>query len=226
MARRPRSQPPGQPQHIRQRGNDRMPMFREASDFHFFHECLDLACRRFECEVHAYVLMTNHVHLLMTPQREGGIPQVMQSLGRRYVRYFNVTYHRTGTLWEGRYRSTPIDSEPYLFACHRYIELNPVRAGLAPNPGAYEWSSHRANAQGTLDRLVSPHPRYRALAADDRRRRAAYRSLFRDELNESALRQIRSALLRGAAPQSGCFADDATWAPAVARAARGLESPL
>lgn len=135
--------------------------------------------------------MTNHVHLLMTPSSSNGIGKVMQSVGRRYVQHFTREYRRTGTLWEGRYRATLVDTERYLFACYRYVELNPVRAGLVRRPEDYPWSSYRANASGSTDDLVTPHERYTALAAEAVSRRAAYRALFEDALDETTLQKIR-----------------------------------
>ena len=146
MARLPRYAVPGQPQHVIQRGNNRSVMFLRPADYVRYLDNVRAACDQHGCAVHAYVLMTNHVHLLMTPTNAGGISRVMQSVGRRYVRYFNQSYQRTGTLWEGRYRAAAIDSEQYLFACYRYIERNPVRAGMVDDPADYRWSSHAANA--------------------------------------------------------------------------------
>lgn len=148
MARQPRYVLPGQPQHVIQRGNNRDVIFVAEADYRFYLDKLKDACDRMGCEVHAYVLMTNHVHLLMTPYEENSLGRVMQSLGRRYVQYFNYRYRRTGTLWEGRYRATLIDAESYLLTCYRYIELNPVRAGMVSHPGDYPWSSYRSNALG------------------------------------------------------------------------------
>jgi putative transposase len=193
MARLPRFVLPGYPQHIIQRGNNRQPIFYRDDDYRFFHEKLTAACIHYGCAVHAYVLMTNHAHLLMTPQTEHGISKVMQSMGRYYVRYFNYTYQRTGTLWEGRYRATLLDTDQYLLTCYRYIELNPVRAGVVEYPAHYPWSSYGFNAQGMPDALVVPHALYQELGRDPQERQAAYRALFRDQLDEGALAEIREA---------------------------------
>ena len=193
MARLPRYVLPEQPQHVIQRGNDRCAMFAAPVDYKFFHDCLTNACVRHRCLVHAYIFMTNHVHLLMSPQTAHGIGRTMQSLGRRYVRYFNDKYRRTGTLWEGRYRATLIDSQSYLLRCYRYIELNPVRAGQATHPGDYQWSSYRSNALGRRDALVTPHAEYVALGANDAERRSAYRALFLDVIDEATLGHIRES---------------------------------
>ena len=121
------------------------------------------AAGSYGCAIHAYVLMTNHVHLLVTPRAADSLPRTMQSLGRRYVRYINAAYRRTVTLWEGRYRAAPIDEEAYFLACCRYIELNPVRARMVRHPRDYRWSSYRAHAQGVDDRLVAGHDLYHRL---------------------------------------------------------------
>ena len=136
VARLPRYFVPGQPQHIILRGNNRQAIFTAEQDYLFFRNCLVEAAQRFGLAVHAYVWMTHHVHLLATPNDVASLPKTLQSAGRRYVQYFNVTYGRSGTLWEGRYRATVIDSEPYLLTCMRYVEENPVRAGRVVNPGA------------------------------------------------------------------------------------------
>ena len=158
MARLPRFVLPGHPQHVIQRGNNRNVIFASEDDFHFYLDCLKTACKSHDVQVHAYVLMTNHVHLLMTPQTECGLAKVMQSVGRRYVQYFNWNYKRTGTLWEGRYKATLIDTKRYLLTCYRYIELNPVRANMVTQPEAYRWSSFRFNAHVIPDDLVTPMP--------------------------------------------------------------------
>jgi len=193
MARQRRFVLPGQPQHVIQRGNNRDAIFVAKTDYRLYLEKLEEACERFSCQVHAYVLMTNHVHLLMTPQTETGIGQVMQSLGRYYVQYFNFTYRRTGTLWEGRYRATLIDAESYLLTCYRYIELNPVRAGMVTHPADYPWSSYGRNALGQADSLLSSHPLYRQLGCSGEDRRKAYQSLFRQALGEDVLANIRAS---------------------------------
>jgi len=193
MARLPRYVVPGQPQHVIQRGNNRSAMFVATADYLYFLECLAAACTRHRCALHAYVLMTNHVHLLLTPGTASGIPKVMQSVGGRYVRYFNSVYARTGTLWEGRYRATVVDSARYLMECYRYIELNPVRAGMVADPARYPWSSHGAHALGTPDPLLDPHAIYRALGADDAARRAAYRAFCSGPADLATIRAIRDA---------------------------------
>jgi putative transposase len=151
---------------------------------------------REDCAVHAYVFMTNHVHLLMTPTRSGAVGRVMQSLGRRYVRHVNDRYHRTGTLWEGRFKACLVDSGDHLMQCYRYIELNPVRAAMVAQAHDYPWSSHRANAFGEYDPLVSPHPTYLAISPDPQQRQEAYRALVAQAINPEQLDGIRAHLQR------------------------------
>lgn len=193
MARLPRFDLPHQPQHIIQRGNDREAIFHDAADYRFYLDKLAAALVRHDCEIHAYVLMTNHVHLLVTPHHERTIGKIMQAVGRHYVPYYNRRYGRTGTLWEGRYRATLIDTERYLLTCMRYIELNPVRAGMITDAADYPWSSYRCNALGEKDALVTVHALYHRLGEDDRARRFAYRSLFRAGLSEASVAEIRAA---------------------------------
>jgi putative transposase len=193
MARHPRFFVPGVPQHIIQRGNNRARIFARIHDYRFFIDCLLKACRLHGVAVHAYVLMTNHVHILATPQGMDSLPKVFQSVGRRYVQYFNHVHDRTGTLWEGRYRAAAIDSERYFLTCMRYIELNPVRAGLARDPGRYPWSSYRANSKGALDSLITPHDLYDQLGRSPAERQAAYRHLFRAQMANADVEAIRGA---------------------------------
>jgi putative transposase len=193
MARLPRYVLPGQPQHIIQRGNNRSIIFVAEDDYHFYLECLADAAKEHGCDIHAYVLMTNHVHLLATPHRKESIAKTLQSVGRRYVQYFNHAYQRTGTLWEGRYKATLIDSEAYLLTCYRYIELNPVRASMISHPSEYPWSSYRCHANGEPDALVTDHALYRALGETEEARQAAYRALFNAHLSEADMVAIRDA---------------------------------
>lgn len=193
MARLPRFVLPGQPQHVIQRGNNREVIFVSDDDYRFYLEKLQDACTKFHCDVHAYVLMTNHVHLLITPHAEEGISKVMQYLGRYYVQYFNYTYDRTGTLWEGRYKASLIDSERYLLTCSRYIELNPVRAQMVDHPSEYPWSSYRSNALGQINPRIVPHVLYRRLGQSPEERQQAYRHLFRAHITEKTIAEIREA---------------------------------
>jgi putative transposase len=193
MARLPRFVVPDQPQHVIVRGNNRAEIFCAEADYRFYLEKLQIACDKHACKLHAYVLMTNHIHLLLTPQEEPSIGKAMQMLGRYYVQYYNYTYQRTGTLWEGRYKATLIDSEAYLLTCMRYIELNPVRANMVAHPSDYPWSSYPCNALGQANELVTPHLEYRRLGKTDEERQASYRQLFKSHIPESSLDEIRDA---------------------------------
>jgi putative transposase len=198
MARRPRHVLPGQPMHLIQRGNNRQAVFFEPVDYLFYRQALGDAAQRYGCAVHAYVLMTNHVHLLLTPSTADGPSRFMQSVGRRYVRHVNTKYKRSGTLWEGRFKSAIVDSERYLLTCSRYIEMNPVRAGMVNSPEDYSWSSFGHNALGQGDSLLEMHNVYLRLAADHAGRRKAYRGLFFGALHPGDLERIRVATEDGA----------------------------
>lgn len=194
MPRQPRFVLLGHPQHVIVRGNNRDPIFYTDQDYQFYLDKLKQACDKHQCDIHAYVLMTNHVHLLITPHKQDGISKTMQMVGRYYVQYFNKVYKRTGTLWEGRYKATLIDSEQYALICYRYIEMNPVRAiGMAEHPADYPWSSYRYNALGQSDALVIQHSLYKALGQTDEARQEGYRSLFSTELEEKTLTAIRES---------------------------------
>ncbi len=200
MARLPRYVIPGQPQHIIQRGNNRQVIFSADEDYQFFRDAVVEAAHKYGLAIHAYVWMTNHVHILATPEFEHSISKVFQSVGRRYVQYFNFTYHRTGTFWEGRYRATVVDSEQYLLTLMRYIELNPVRAGMVEHPGDYPWSSHRRNAQGDSGKnahWIRPHNEYLRLGHDAVERQEAYRELFDSAIPGNDLREIRECTHKG-----------------------------
>ncbi len=205
MPRKPRFNLPGIPQHVIQRGNNRAPCFFHAVDYRRYLDDLAAAAARYQCQIHAYVLMTNHVHLLVTPLVEYGISQLMQALGPRYVRYVNRRYRRTGTLWEGRYKSSLVDSERYLLTCMRYIELNPVRANMVQHPGDYPWSSYRANAVDDANELVEEHPVFTALASSRGERKQAYRELYRHDLDEATIDRIRQNLNRELVLGRGTF---------------------
>ena len=179
------------------RGNNRQAIFRSEGDRVFFHRCLVDSARRFGLAVHAYVLMTNHFHILATGERADSLAKVVQCMGRRYVGYFNYLYERTGTLWEGRFRSCPVESARYFFVCHRYVELNPVRAGMISDLATYPWSSYRCNALGHRDDLVTSHELYMELGGADADRCAAYRRLFEADLDAPTLAAIRHSAGRG-----------------------------
>jgi len=191
MARLPRFYLEDQPQHIIQRGNNRENIFLQAKDYVFYLECLLDAVNRYQINIHAYVLMTNHVHLLASPQIESSIPKTLQSVGRKYVQYFNRKYKRTGTLWEGRYKATPIDSEIYLLKCMRYIELNPVRAKMVRHPKNYRWSSYKRNALGESDALITSHVLYKNLGKSVSKCQSAYGILFNETLPAGVIDTIR-----------------------------------
>jgi len=193
MARMGRYFVADQPLHVIQRGNNRQAIFFEDQDYGLYHEWLAYAAREHGCAVHAYVLMTNHVHLLVTPADAESLPRMMQSLRRRYVRMINARYRRTGTLWEGRYKAAPLDSDAYFFACCRYIELNPVRAKMVRGPGEYPHSSYRANALGEADALVRRHRLFARLGWDGEAQQEAYRALFREKLDEQFIEDLRVA---------------------------------
>ena len=198
MPRMPRLWLEGFPLHVVQRGNDRQACFRADGDRRHYLALLRDLSRRYDCSIHAYVLMSNHVHLLMTPHRRGGASSMMQTLGRRYVGAFNARYVRTGTLWEGRFKSSLVGGAAYVMACYRYIELNPVRAGMATAPSEYRWSSYRANAMGHDDPLVTPHEAYLALG-ERGERLDAYRNLVTQALADDMLDAIRANLQQGRA---------------------------
>jgi len=197
MARLARINLPGQPQHVIIRGNNRAEIFCCETDYCFYLEKLQAACKKHGCQIHAYVLMTNHVHLLITPFTEGGLGKAIQMLGRYYVQYFNHCYRRTGTLWEGRYKATLIDSESYLLTCMRYIELNPLRADMVTDPADYRWSSYRHNALGKIDSLVVPHSEFSRLGIEGGDCHAAYKALFVQSLSETKINEIREASNKG-----------------------------
>ena len=198
MARLPRFYIKNQPQHLIQRGNNRDIIFGADEDYRFYLECLEEASKANGLKIHAYVLMTNHVHLLASPSEETSISKTFQSVGRRYVQYFNYNYHRTGTLWEGRYKSTIIDSTNYLLTCMRYIEMNPVRArDMAKHPKDYRWSSYGYNALGNDDNLITPHRIYKNLGVSEKERLQAYRHLFKNHLSEGKLTEIRDCTNKG-----------------------------
>jgi putative transposase len=209
MARPPRLELPGVPLHVIQRGNNRATCFFSDADRYFYLKCLAKAAVARRCAVHAYVLMTNHVHLLVTPSEAGAVGSMMQDIGRRYVRIINTIHGRTGALWEGRFKSSLIDSERYLLTCHRYIELNPVRAGMVDHPAAYPWSSNDHYCGRRMDDLITEYPQYRALGTSQGERQDTFRSLSRQPLRECELQEIRVAINTDSALGSDEFMDTA-----------------
>ena len=197
MARLPRLTVPGYPHHVIQRGNNRQAIFVSASDRQFLLDLLDDNAKKFEVAIHAYVLMGNHFHLLATPSTADGLPQMMQAVGRRYVRLFNDSQGRTGTLWEGRYKSTLIQTDRYLLACMAYIDLNPVRAGLVAQAADYPWSSHGHYVGLRTDKLITPHPLYWELGNTPFAREGAYADLVRSGVTERQQADLTQSALRG-----------------------------
>ena len=192
MPRQPRYFIPGVPQHVICRGVDRQAVFFQTSDYELYLKALASGAANCACDIHAYVLMTNHVHLLLSPRTERSLPLLMQSLGRNYVQRLNEKHDRTGTLWQGRYKASLVQSERYLLSCYCYIEMNPVRAGIVAGPGDYRFSSYRSNALGRRNALITPHQTYRALGKTVCARQAAYRQLFATPVQERLLTQIRT----------------------------------
>jgi putative transposase len=187
MPRRARLAIAGIPWHVIQRGNNRGACFYAEEDYRRYLETLKEQAARHGCAIHAYVLMTNHVHLLVTPGRPEGVALLMKHLGQRYVQYVNRTYRRSGTLWEGRFRSCLTQREDYVLSCYRYIELNPVRAQMVGHPRDYYWSSYRANGEGLPNPVITPHEEYLRLG------REAYRALFAAHLDPQRIEEIRRA---------------------------------
>jgi putative transposase len=207
MARLPRLEVPGMPHHVIQRGTNRCEIFRDDQDRRFFLNCFADACDRYHCDVHAYVLMGNHFHFLMTPQAEMGLSRTMQSVGSRYVPYFNRRHARVGALWQGRPRISPVDSEGYFLVCSRYLEMNPVRAGLVALPGSYPWSSFGHHALGHTDPLIRDHSIYLSLGPTAAERGVAYLALFEGALSADTIIRIREATNNGWAVGSKEFCE-------------------
>jgi len=197
MPRKPRFFLPNIPVHAIQRGNNRQAIFFDDADYKIYLDWLKVAADKYDCKIHAYVLMTNHVHLLVTPLHQDGLGRFFQYIGRFYVTYVNNTYDRTGTLWEGRYKASVVEEDAYLLACYRYIEMNPVRAGMVKRPEDYLWSSYRGNASLVNDLLLSPHKLYLQLGANDELRVQAYQSLFQTSFGVGELDEVRACLQSG-----------------------------
>ena len=226
MTRRPRIKLADVPQHVVQRGINREPCFFAEEDYHCYLHWLQKSAADWHCAIHAYVLMPNHVHLLVTSDKPDGIAKLMQSIGRRYVQYINRSYHRTGSLWEGRFKSSLVQAEEYLLTCMRYIELNPVRANMVNDPAQYRWSSYRHNGLGQVDERITSHSLYQSLGKDEAIRLAEYRALFRSELDEAALTDIRLALAQGQPLGSERFGEMMCAAVGVRRAQRRPGRPV
>lgn len=205
MARLVRVSPVGVPQHVIQRGNNRQICFGGEEDMKAYLNWLKEFSKKYNVEVHAWVLMTNHVHLLCTPLEEKAISRMMQSIGRMYVRYYNYTYQRTGTLWEGRFKASLVQSERYLLELYRYIELNPVRADMVDDPAEYSWSSYACNGLGIKTELQAPHSEYLSLGKTKEERLENYRALFKAHVSAELLKEIRDSVNKGLALGSDRF---------------------
>ena len=199
MARLSRVSPIGVPQHIVQRGNNRQVCFASDEDMKAYLNWLKEFSKKYLVDVHAWVLMTNHIHILCTPFEESAVSKMMQSIGRMYVRYYNYTYQRSGTLLEGRFKSSLIQSERYLLELHRYIELNPVRADIVDDPSEYSWSSYASNSLGVETELQTPHYLYLALGKTKNERLENYRQLFKAHVSAELLKEIRGSVNKGLA---------------------------
>ena len=209
MARLPRILPVGVPVHIIQRGNNRQVCFVSAEDHEAYAGWLKEYSKKYKVDIHAWVMMTNHVHLLCTPRQVDAVSRMMQALGRRYVRYFNFEYQRSGTLWEGRFKSCLVQEERYLLEVYRYIELNPVRAEMVTEPGEYRWSSYQVNAWGKVSNLCTPHPEYLALSVVPLARHKNYRALFVHHVDDTELlEEIRKNTNKGLAVGNDRFKEE------------------
>jgi putative transposase len=215
---------PGVALHVIQRAVNRVACFRAEAEYLVYLSLLRQLAAKHGCAVHAYCLMTNHVHLLLTPSTAQSCTRLMRDLGRRYVPYFNRRHERTGTLWEGRFRSCIVESATYVIACYRYIELNPVRAFMVNDPAAYLWSSYAVNSGARADPFVSPHVEFDALAMDAQARHAAYRALFQAEIDDSVLEAIRDAT-NGDYPLASESFKDSVIAPLGWRTGPGKPGP-
>ena len=218
MPRKPRFSLAGVPQHIIQRGNNRQATFFADEDYRFYLDHLADAARKYDCAVYAYALMANHVHLLASAEKPYDLSRMMQHLGRHFVRYINRTYRLSGTLWEGRFKGSLVQTEDHFLRCCRYIECNPVRAGMVRGPGEYPWSSYRHHAFGIADRLLSLHAQIETLGSSAEDRQQAYRALFISELDAKELGEIRDTVNRGWPLGGERFKDEIE--RALARAAR------
>jgi len=208
MARLPRISPVGVPVHVIQRGNNRQACFGAIEDYSAYLGWLKEYSEKYAVDIHTWVLMTNHIHLLCTPQQDGAVSLMMQSVGRRYVQYFNYQYQRSGTLWEGRYKSCLVQAERYLIEVYRYIELNPVRAKMVEDPSEYVWSSYQINALAKDSSLCTPHPEYLRLGSTKDKRTKNYRAIFTHHVEGDLLEEIRSSVNKGMALGHDRFKDE------------------
>lgn len=223
MPRTARIRLPKVPMHVLQRGHNRATSFSDESEFELYLGLMREFCAKTECQLHAYVLMTNHVHLLLTPEHAQSVTELMRCVNQRFVQHVNRKHDRTGSLWEGRFKSSLIDAERYFFSCQRYIELNPVRARMVAHPGRYRWSSYGFNSGGEPSQWVTPHGLYLALGATDSARHRGYRELFECEIPVAHLDAIRAGL-KGGRPVGGeCFVSEMSriFGPRVVRGKSG-----
>ena len=197
MARLARLVVPLQVHHLIQRGHNRQAVFRDDEDRRKYLEILREVASIHHVAVHAYVLMDNHVHLLVTPEDAQGLSRMMQAQGRRFVAWFNKRHEHIGTLWEGRFRATVIDSERYLLLCMRYLDLNPVRAGLLVQCREYAWSSHAHYIGARTDPLITEHPLFWALGNTPFERDAAYKELFSADISPAEVTALTESALKG-----------------------------
>ncbi len=207
MARLSRIVLPNQPLHIMHRGNNRQDIFESEEDMTRIIEDIAHSLSKSDCYLHAYVIMRNHLHLLITPKDKAQLSKFMQSMANRYVRYFNATRKRTGTLWEGRFKSSLVDSDHYLFALYKYIEMNPIKANMVTHIADYPWSSYQHNALGQTDKLITEHKQYQALAKTPTLRAERYQKLFEQPNTNEQEKQISQATLRGEVYGSNAFHD-------------------
>jgi len=208
MARLQRYAPANIPQHLIQRGNNRQVCFGRNEDFSAYSGWLHDGLKKYEVKCHGWVFMTNHVHLLCTPSTDTAISSLMQFLGRKYVRYFNGLYQRTGTLFEGRFKSCPVQTDRYFINCLKYIELNPVRAGMVKDPAEYHWSSYQANGLGKRIKLWTPHSEYLGLGHTDEARQQQHRLLVKQEIESDLVDDIRNCTQQCLALGSERFKDE------------------
>ncbi|MGH8455353.1 MAG: transposase [Stenotrophobium sp.] len=207
MARLPRLTVPGFPHHVIQRGNNRQATFHDTADYEMLLGLLADYARREKVAIHSYALMTNHFHLLATPETQDGLPKMMQAVGRRYVQYFNKRHQRTGTLWEGRYKATLIQTERYLLACMAYIDLNPVRAGMVARAADYRWSSHGHYIGQRSDKLITPHPMVWQLGNTPFAREAGYAELVQQGVTAQQQAALSESVFKGWALGEPDFVD-------------------
>lgn len=197
MPRKPRFYLPDVPAHVMQRGHNRSAVFFDNEDYLEYLRIVKVMAEKYQCLIHAYVLMTNHVHLLVTPLSQNSISLFFQGLGRQYVTYINKTYGLSGSLWEGRHKGNIIDTDVYFLACMRYIELNPVRANMCLDPGEYRWSSYAANALGEPNSILSPHAEYCRLGKNCALQQERYHALFKEILDVKVISDLRKGVQSG-----------------------------